>query len=247
MDIQVHIEEDYAGLSHRAAEVVMDFIRTHPDALVCPASGSTPIDTYRHLAAHKEEVPEFGRQIRVVKLDEWLGLPMDDSASCEKYLQDRLIKPLEVSPDRYLGFDSDPEDAEEECERIRSELHRWGRIDLGILGVGTNGHLGFNEPGGFLLPDPHVARLTEETRSHPMVAKSGYELSRGLTLGLRDILSAGTLLLLVSGSHKHPVMERFATGWITTRLPVSLLLTHSNLHCICDREAVVGVEAQLRS
>src|SRR4030095_185615 len=99
----------------------------------------------------------------------WGGVEMDDPASCESYLQRKLIRPLGVTADRYAGFQSNAAQPEEECERISQWLARAGPVDVCLLGLGANGHIAFNEPGRSLRPGPHLARLTASTLRHPML------------------------------------------------------------------------------
>ncbi len=172
--------------------------------------------------------------MRIVKLDEWWRLPADDRRTCEVYLQQKLIGPLGIGQSRYISFDSDAPDPEQECLRVRSSLEREGPIGLAVLGLGKNGHLGLNEPGPFLHPVCHRATLSPETRQHPMLNHSGPAPESGLTLGMRDILSSEVILLIVSGSGKEKALDQLRSGKITTDCPATFLWTHPRVHCLVN-------------
>lgn len=240
MNITYKIEEDYAQMSKRAADMVISQIKKKPNSFLCLATGNSPTLMYDLLAQKTNEDPYFFKQARIIKLDEWLGLPMNYKSTCETYLQEKVIKPLKISNDNYFGFISNPDNPENECKRIDEIIRNNGPIDLCVLGVGVNGHIGFNEPAEYLVPYPHVSKLAPETVHHSMLRGNSKNISFGLTLGFQNILDAGTILLLASGKTKLPVMEKLKEEKVTSQLPVSLLLLHSNTICICDKQALVS-------
>src|SRR5687767_12343628 len=144
------VERDYDTMSRRAAEFIVAEIRARPDLLLCTATGSSPTRTYELLAEHHLREPALFGRLRVIKLDEWGGLPPDDPGTCEAYLRRHLIEPLQISPDRYHTFRGDAPDPEAECRAVQRTLRDHGPVDLCILGLGINGHVGFNEPADAL-------------------------------------------------------------------------------------------------
>jgi len=233
----IEIEPTFGGMSRRAAELILTNLRENSRLLLAAATGSTPTLTYEILAEMARPEPQLFREMRLIKLDEWGGLAMDDPATCEVYLQKRLVKPLCITPDRYLAWESDPTEPHTECDRIAGLLAEHGPIDLCVLGLGANGHLAFNEPGDDLSPGPHIARLTETSLEHPMLQAARQEPTYGLTVGMADILQSRRILLLVSGAHKARQLYRLALGAVSTRFPASFLLLHPNVTLLCDREA----------
>lgn len=236
--------DDAEDLSRKAARRVLTALASKPDLLLCAAGGSTPLRTYQVLARHRERQPNVFRRLRVVKLDEWGGLPMGGPGTCEQQLQSHLLAPLGVSGKRYLGFRSDPSDAEQECAGIRRRLAAEGPIDLCILGLGMNGHVAMNEPAPALQPQAHVARLADLTLLHPMLAEAKLKPTFGLTLGMAEILAAREILLLVSGAAKREPLRKFMQREITTNFPASLLWLHSNWTLLCDRDAAKGLKVE---
>jgi galactosamine-6-phosphate isomerase len=169
-----------------------------------------------------------------VKLDEWLGLSPGDPVSCEHYLQSRLVGPLAIAAERYLSFDSETKDPVRECTRISAELERQGPVDVCILGLGRNGHVGLNEPAPTLQPRCHVAKLSAETLGHAMMSGRDAKPAFGLTLGMGDILASRKILLLVTGQGKERAIARFLEATVTTDLPASFLWLHQDVEVLLD-------------
>ena len=180
--------------------------------------------------------------MRLLKLDEWGGLAMDDPGSCEMQLRNQLIRPLGLPDGRYFGFRSDSPNPEKECKKVRDRLAAEGPIDLCVLGLGMNGHLGMNEPAASLQPLAHIAKLTKSSLRHPMLANSPKSPKYGLTLGMAEILASREILLLVSGAKKRRPLQRLWKREITTEFPASFLWLHRNWTLLCDREAATGLD-----
>src|ERR1043166_4765639 len=232
---------DHESMSRQAAERVLGALAGKPDLLLCAAGGSTPLRTFQLLAEQHARKPDLFRSLRVVKLDEWGGMAMEDPGSCENQLRTHLLRPLGLSDDRYFGFKSNPPEPEAECERIRHRLASEGPIDLCVLGLGMNGHVAMNEPAAHLQPLAHVAQLTEATLAHSMLANARSKPEFGLTLGMAEILASRLILLLVSGGHKRPPLGKLLPREITTEFPASFLWLHPNWTLLCDRAAAEGL------
>jgi galactosamine-6-phosphate isomerase len=163
---------------------------------------------------------------------------MDDPVSSEDFLQREILQPLNIPPERYISFQSDPPDPQAECQRIGAELTARGPVDLMILGVGQNGHIGLNEPAGELVVGAHIAELAATTRSHAMLASRAVPLLQGVTLGVGDIFAARKVILLVTGERKADALAAFDKGMLTTHWPVTLLHLHADLLCLFERSHV---------
>ena len=221
-------------MSREAAASVIAAAAAKSDSLLCVPAGNSPAGLYQELIREAGRKPDLFRSLWVVKLDEWLGFPASDAATCEHFLKSRLLGPLAVAAERYIAFDPETADPLQECARVQDELERQGPIDLCILGLGKNGHVGLNEPGPSLQPSCHVATLSEETLKHAMMSSMESKPARGLTLGIGDILHARKIVLLVTGEGKKPVIERFLEGSVTTDLPATLLWLHHDLEVFLD-------------
>ena len=234
--MRVTVLPDREALDRRAAAHIWDAAEARPDLLICLASGDTPSGAYAWLAGE----PERLAHARFIQLDEWAGLGAGDAASCAAYLEQTVQGPLAVPPGRWIGIRGDAPDAVVECRRVEAALAEAGPIDLCILGLGLNGHLGLNEPAESFEPFCHVVALAEKSRRHPMLAGTTAPVRQGLTLGLGDILRARQVLLLVSGAAKRAPMARLAERRVTPQLPASFLWLHADAVCLCDEDAAAG-------
>jgi galactosamine-6-phosphate isomerase len=232
--------EDDESLSSRAAAIVIAAVTAKSDLLLCAATGRSPGGLYRALVEKAAADEAFFGRLRILKLDEWGGIPGTASGSCEHYLRTRLLDPLGIPSDRYMAFDATAEDPAAECERIRAELERRGPIDVCVLGLGPNGHVGFNEPAPFLIPHCHVEQLSEATRRHAMGRSMDHVPAFGLTLGMQEILASRRIVLLVTGDGKRDVTTRLLSGRVTPTLPASFLWLHGNVDCLIDRRVLGG-------
>ena len=242
----LNVYPDYEAVSKHAAELIIDQVRMKPELLLCAATGFSPLRTYEILTERGKRETHLFDRLRIGKLDEWGGLPMDNASTCETYLRRHLTGPLGVSDDRHISFQSDAEDPVAECQRVQDEINNQGPIDLCVLGLGLNGHLALNEPAAELNPRAHVTRLSEQTLQHPMVrGVQKNRLQYGLTIGMADILRSKKILLLVSGAHKQAAVARLRSSFISTKFPASFLRLHNNVTCLCDKESAgFSTEAQ---
>lgn len=235
---RITVAPDFEGMSRAAAAFLLAAIRAKPDSLLCLPSGASPVRLFELLAEEHRRDPRRFARLRVIKLDEWGGLEMDDPASCETYLWRRFLQPLGIGPDRYFGWRSCPQNPSQECDRVAAWLAKHGPIDLCLLGIGINGHLGLNEPALSLRPGPHVAQLTEESAGHGMLAHARRRPEYGLTLGMADLLQSRQVVLLASGESKAPQIERLAWGEVFTDCPASFLWLHPSVALFADEAAM---------
>lgn len=230
--MQIEIVESYEELSQLGANLVLDEIRKNKSLLVCVATGNSPTGLYQLLGREYKETPKLFSEIRIVKLDEWGGLEVNHPTTCEAYIKKHLIRTIQISDDRYYGFQSNPPDPKVEFSQIQHLLENEGVIDLCILGLGMKGHLAFNEPAEFLQPECHIARLSPTSQQHEMASSIAEKPTFGFTLGIGDILKSRKILLLVSGENKNLIAKRFLSKKISTKLPASFLWLHPNTTCI---------------
>jgi galactosamine-6-phosphate isomerase len=245
--MKVKVWGDHEAMSRAAAGCIAREFGRDPRLLICLATGATPVRTYEWLGFRARASPGLFAHLRVLKLDEWAGLPMSDPGSSEAYLQSRVVRPWGIRPRHFIGFVSAPKRGRLECQRMQNWIARNGPIDLCVLGVGRNGHLGFNEPGRALCPLAHRARLSAQTRLHPMLSHRTVKPDYGFTLGMAEILQARRILLLVSGEDKRKPLQRLLRGEISTQFPASLLCLHPQTTVFCDRQAAGAWAAQLKT
>lgn len=227
---------DYNEMSQKAKELIVKELSEKKNTLLCAATGKSPKRTYELLAEEYKQQPALFSHLRIIKLDEWGNIPMDHPKTCETYLQTHLIYPLKIDQNRYISFQSNPEDPSVECEKVMAGLNQLGGIDFCILGLGLNGHIALNEPADFLQPHCHVADLSEMTLQHPMASGMHEKPSYGFTLGMADILQSKKILILIHGSNKSMIANEFLSGRISTMIPASFLWLHPNVICLADTE-----------
>jgi 6-phosphogluconolactonase/Glucosamine-6-phosphate isomerase/deaminase len=231
----------YEELSLRAKNYIVGNIKEKSNLLICTATGESPTGTYQLLAGEFQQNEALFSKINIIKLDEWGGIPMEQQGTCETYLQEHLIQPLQIHESRYISFNSNPHNPYEECAAIQEKLKQEGPIDLCILGLGSNGHLALNEPGDFLQPFCHKAELAPSSLNHSMTTEMERKPTYGLTLGMADIMNSKKILMLVSGKEKKKIIKEFLSKKITTSIPASFLWLHPNVICLIEKEIMEDV------
>jgi glucosamine-6-phosphate isomerase len=225
-------------LARHAARYIADIVTAKPDALICVASGETPILTYRELARLQQQGEvDFG-QCRFVGLDEWVGFGPTDEGSCAWFLYRDLFVPLAVRPDQIHYFDAKAADLPAECARIDAVIAANGGLDVLLVGIGTNGHLALNEPGTPFGLGCHVVELTEDTKT---VGQKYFSrptaLSRGITVGLRHLTEARAVMLLATGPRKTAILHAALTGPVGETVPASIVQQTANAGVWADNAA----------
>ena len=221
-------------LAHAAAEFIMDQLRREPRLLFCPAAGSTPIETYKILANRAAENHSLFRRLHLVMLDEWIGVPGNHPSTFLFQLRSQLIEPLKITQSQLFHSDRNPLAQTKEMRRF---LDLEGPLDLTLLGLGGNGHLGLNEPGEHMIPSTHVAQLKPETAKHPMIQDMREKPTHGMTLGMKEILESKKILLLVIGENKRAVLKKLRYQQVTPTFPASFLWLHRDIQCFYDENA----------
>lgn len=236
--MEVLVFKDYEALSAAAANQMLDLIRSDPYAVLCLASGSSPLRAYQCFADAVQKEQLDCSKCTIIALDEWLGVSPEDSGSCHYFLSENLLNPLNIPTRNVHLFDGLTTDPEAECEKINRFITQIGGIDLMIVGVGMNGHIGFNEPGTPTDNYAHVIDLDEITRT---VGQKYFDkptlLQKGITMGLRNLLEAKKAILMANGSKKAEIIHKTVEGKVSTELPSSIMQNHTNALIMIDEEA----------
>ncbi|MFY0544112.1 glucosamine-6-phosphate deaminase [Brevibacillus sp. H7] len=241
--MNIHVFASYDEMSKSIAQSIIDFLREKPNALICLPGGNTPLGTYRELVtAAKAGRIDFSRAT-FVGLDEWVGLGIEDEGSCQHFLYHELFHPLGIKESQIHFFDAKADDLAAECRRIDEVIFRHGSLDLIMLGLGVNGHLGFNEPGVSFENYSHVIDLDNVTKTvGQKYFKEQKELTQGITLGIKHIMEAKKVILAADGPKKAEAVQRAIQGEVTPSMPASVLQTHPNAHFFFDKLAYAKVE-----
>jgi glucosamine-6-phosphate deaminase len=220
-----------------AAAVVRDGIESGVVRVLGVATGSSPLPLYRELAARP---PRRIDEVEFFALDEYLGLPAGHPQSYRSFLERELMRPLGLDPARLHVLDGTAADGERECAGFERTMAAAGGVDLQILGIGSNGHIGFNEPGSSPLSRTRVAALSARTRTDNarFFAGTADEVpTHCLTQGLATILEARRIVLVASGRQKAEAIAHAVDGPLDTAVPASLLRDHPDVTLVLDREA----------
>jgi glucosamine-6-phosphate deaminase len=235
--VRVHVLQDYESLSRRAADLVSDLLASKPDAAVVIATGNTPMGAYRELAARRYR-PDASR-LRVFQLDEYLGVPFEDRRSLRRWMHECFVEPLGVPPENVVGLDGEADDPEAACSAYEAVVAEAGGFDLAVLGLGPNGHLGFNEPPSGPEAPTRVVDLSEESILSNARYWGGEESvpRRAMTAGMDLLLGARRTLLLVSGAGKRGILRRVVEGPASPEVPASFLRRMDTVTVLADRAA----------
>jgi len=236
--LRTRVLSDYEAMSAAAADVVASKLGQNPHAVFMIPTGTTPLGMYRGLVArHEREGLSFARAT-FFNLDEYLGLPPDHPASYHVYMQENFYGLVDVDPGRVHVPDGFAPDPEAECERYEREIRAAGGVDLCVLGIGRNGHIGFNEPGASFDSRTRVVRLAETTRRVNATDFEGDRApERAISVGMRTISDSREILLLASGANKARAVAAAVGGEVSEEVPASALRRHPNVSFLLDRDA----------
>ncbi|MEC1523460.1 glucosamine-6-phosphate deaminase [Neobacillus niacini] len=232
--------ENYAEMSLAAGKIIVEKIRTNPSLTLGLATGSTPKGLYDYLIQDHEKNGTTYKQVKSVNLDEYIGLPAQDPNSYHYFMRQNLFNHLDISEDHTHIPNGSARDLEQECLRYEQLIRELGGVDLQILGIGQNGHIGFNEPGTSFSSRTHIVTLAENTReANSRFFNSLEEVpTHAITMGIASILGSKEILLLVSGENKAEALLKFMNGEISEDFPASALKHHENVTVIADRDAL---------
>lgn len=233
------VVRDYEELSREAARLVARRLLEKPDLVLALPTGDTPIGMYRELVRlHREGLVDFSKAT-TFNLDEYLGIPPEHPQSFKSYMHRHFWDQVNLRKENVHIPNSLPKNSNQECAHYESLIQEAGGIDLAVLGLGRNGHIAFNEPGTPFESRTHVAQLSEETRRQEAQAFGGLERvpTQAITMGIKTIMLAREILLLVSGEEKREALFRALTGAISPEVPASVLQLHPRLTVLSDRAA----------
>ena len=243
--MKILVFPDYDQLSAHGARRIKEQIQQNTQSVLGLATGSTPLGLYKHLITMHREGLDFS-EVTTFNLDEYLGLDGDHPASYRHYMQENLFQYLNVSPKKIHIPDGSTEDAVAECQAYEAKIREAGGIDVQILGIGHNGHIGFNEPGTAFGQTTHAVDLDQRTREANARFFDGNMdnvPTQAISMGIKSIMQARQILLLASGPDKAEAVAAAALGPVTRELPASILQLHPQVTFLLDRAAAQGIPA----
>ncbi|MEA4895149.1 MAG: glucosamine-6-phosphate deaminase [Oscillospiraceae bacterium] len=239
--------KDYQKMSVAAASVIAAQVILKPDSVLGLATGGTPVGVYQQLInSYQNGTLDFSR-VRTVNLDEYVGLNAQDESSYAFFMRQKLFNAVNIEPSNTHIPDGRAADIDEECARYDTVLRNLGGIDLQLLGLGMNGHIGFNEPADAFTGHTHRVELTGSTReANKRFFPEGAQIpAAAVTMGIMDIVQARKILIIASGASKAKALAEAFWGPVTPRVPASILQFHPDVTLVADEEALalsVGYE-----
>lgn len=230
--------KDYEEMSRRAAEIVAEQVKKRPDGLISFPGGDTPLGMVHVFADMVNECKVDISRTHYVSLDEWVGLSNEDEGSCGLFNQQNLLSRLQHPFAGTHIINGAAEDIESERVALNDYISQYGPLDVSVLGIGMNGHLGFNENGVDFDLDAHIIPLSETTLK-VMTKYFGekFHPTHGISQGIRQIMAAKTVILIANGAHKAEILKKAVQGPVTNEVPASVLQNHPNCYVVADEAA----------
>lgn len=225
-------------ISKAVSEVIIDQIKKKPDSVLGFATGASPVETYRRIIESYEAGNVSLKNITTFNLDEYCGLSHENVNSYYYFMKENLFGKTDVDFEKVNFLSGKSGDVEGECGAYRKKIEAVGGIDIQLLGVGTNGHIGFNEPSDSFTDGPFKVELAESTiESNAKYFQNGEMPKYALTMGIGDIMRARKILLIATGKSKANAVFKMVKGEVTAQCPASILQTHPDCTVYIDRES----------
>ena len=238
--MKIYSAQDYQSMSRKAANILSAHVILKPDSVLGLATGSTPIGMYKQLIDWYNKGDIDFSQVHTVNLDEYLGLAPTHDQSYRYFMQANLFDHVNVPPENTNVPNGLAPDPEAECARYNQVIADLGGIDVQVLGMGHNGHIGFNEPEEAFELETHVVNLTDNTiDANARFFASRDEVPRqAITMGIKSIMQARHILVVVSGKDKAEIVKRAFFGPVTPKVPASILQMHPHVSLVADEAAL---------
>ena len=234
--------KNYEEMSVEALKVILEVVKSNPNAVLGLATGSTPLGLYAKMAEDHRENGTSYANCRAVNLDEYVGLDVNSDQSYVYFMRENLFKHIDIKPENTHIENGKAENKEAECERYNKLLDEL-RQDIQVLGIGSNGHIAFNEPGTPFDSVTHIVDLAESTiKDNSRLFNSIDEVPRqAFTMGLSNIMNAIKILILANGAGKAYAVSELVNGVIREEVPATILRNHPDCILICDEAAGQGI------
>lgn len=236
--MQTTVFSSEQDIARTAGEIFCGFARRKPKAVFGFATGSTPLGVYSYMASEYRAGRVSFAQIKTFNLDEYCGLPKDDENSYFAFMQKNLFSKTDIQAKNIHFLDGVAANADAECARYAAEIAAACGIDIQLLGIGRNGHIGFNEPGKYFTEGPFKVKLTQSTMEANSVYFKRKDMpSQALTMGIGSIFRARKIVLIALGEQKAKAVDDMLRGKITPSCPASILKLHENVSVFLDEAA----------
>ncbi len=220
------------------AKIFTDEVKANPDCILGLATGASPIPTYNNIIkTHKEEGISF-KGVKTYNLDEYCDLPKADKNSYYTFMHEQLFNGLDILEENVHFLDGNATDTEAECKRYDNEINEAGGIDIQLLGIGNNAHIGFNEPADSFTDGSFKVKLTDSTiEANKIYFDENPMPHYALTMGVNQIMSAKKIVLIATGPKKAEAIRNMIKGEVTPKVPASILQQHDDVEIFLDEAA----------
>ena len=241
--MKIYKAKVYKDMSRKAANIISAQVIMKPNCVLGLATGSTPIGTYDQLVEWYNKGDLDFSEVTTVNLDEYKGLPRTNDQSYYYFMHQHLFDRVNIDPERTNVPNGMEPDAEKECGRYEELIRSLGGVDLQLLGLGHNGHIGFNEPGEAFEKETHCVDLTESTieANKRFFASADDVPKQAYTMGIKTIMQAKKILIVVNGENKADIVERAFFGPVTPEVPASILQLHNDVTLVGDEAALAKI------
>ena len=242
--MRVIVCDNYKEMSKAGAKIIADQLKLKTDSILGLATGSTPVGMYEELIKMNKAGEIDFSDVRTFNLDEYYPIRRDNRQSYYYFMKDKLFSHINIKEENTNIPNGEAKDPEKECMDYEEKIKAEGCVDIQVLGIGRNGHIGFNEPDATLEALTHLTDLTENTLNANSRFFNEDEVmpTKALTMGIATILSAKKIILLASGASKSRVVGELLNGKISTSVPASMLNVHNDVVLICDKDAYSGAK-----
>ena len=232
--------KDYEEMSRKAASVIAAQVIAKPDSVLGLATGGTPVGTYAKLVEWYNNGDLDFSDITTVNLDEYRGLPRTNEQSYWYFMHDNLFNHVNIKPERINLPNGENTDADAACAEYNEILHSVGAIDLQLLGIGSDGHIGFNEPADHFPLETHCVDLEESTieDNKRFFANKDEVPRQAYTMGIKTIMQAKKVLMVANGKNKAEIIKKAFFGPVTPEVPASILQMHPDFILVADEDAL---------
>lgn len=238
--MKVIVLNDAIEISKEAADIIVKQVNNNKGSVLGFATGASPVETYKRIIEKYEAGEVSLKHITTFNLDEYVGLARENVNSYFYFMKENLFGKTDVDFDKVNFLSGEADDSEAECKRYWNKIKESGGIDIQLLGIGTNGHIGFNEPGDKFADGPFVVRLTQSTidsNKKYFEAVGDTMPEYAFTMGIGDIMRARKIILIATGESKAKAVKALVEGEVTPSCPASILKLHADVTVFLDKES----------
>ena len=236
--MKINILKTAEEIGVAVAKIFTDEVKNNPSCVLGLATGATPIPTYNNIKATYNNGGISFKEVKTYNLDEYCDLPKNDKNSYYTFMHEQLFNSLDILEENVHFLDGNATDAESECKAYDNEINTAGGIDIQLLGIGNNAHIGFNEPADTFTEGSFKVKLTESTiNANKIYFDENPMPTHALTMGVKQIMSAKKIILIATGPKKAEAIKNMVEGPVTAQVPASILQEHDDVIIFLDEDA----------